>query len=352
VTAGPMHVVALGARTPLGLSAESAAAALRAGISRLEELSYFVGPESELLTGAHDPLLSERVSYLDRLATMTLDALAQVLRKLASADGLLPRIHLALALPEARPGFDDADGEQLLYELTRRTAGWGFEHRWEVVGRGHAGACVGFERARAAARDAHTLWLVGGVDSYFTPATLHAFVRERRLATPTARAGFPPGEGAGWVALASERSMRSWSMASLGMLSGVGTAREPARVLQGEVSRAQGLCDAVLGACAALRLPEQAPTLLLSDINGERHRAEEWGLLQLRLGAQLPTSTYETPTSYWGDVGAASLPLYVALACRNFACEPKPAQRALLWAGSDAGLRGAALIEQPLRSSG
>jgi 3-oxoacyl-[acyl-carrier-protein] synthase-1 len=322
-------VVALGARTPLGLSAESAAAALRAGISRLEEQSFLIGPAHDLLTGAHDPMLSDHVPYLERLETMTLDALAQVLRKLVSTEGTLPRVHIALALPEARPGFGDTDARQVLAGLAQRTAHWGFEHVWERVGQGHAGGCVGLARARQGAQDACTLWLVGGVDSYYAPATLQALLQSRRLATPSVRGGFPPGEGAGFVALASERLMRTWRLTSLGVLRGAHTAQEPARVLLGEVSRAQGLSEAVLGACAELHLPEQAPELLLSDINGERHRAEEWGLVQLRLGAQLLAHTYETPGSYWADVGAASVPLFVVLACRSFARE-QPPQRALL----------------------
>ncbi|HEY6877883.1 MAG TPA: hypothetical protein VI299_07675, partial [Polyangiales bacterium] len=322
------HVVALGARTPIGLSAESAAAALRAGISRLEEQAFLVGGQHDLLTGAHDPLLSDHEPYLERLATLALDALAQVLRKLVSAQGELPCIRIALALPEARPGFADADAQDLLETLAQRTSQWGFAHSWERAGRGHAGACVALQRALAAARDGQTLWLVGGVDSYYTPATLQTLFAARRLMTPNTRGGFAPGEGAGFLAIAPERVQRAWAMESLAVLRGAHTTNEPARVLQSEVSRAQALGEAVLGACASLRLPDDAPTLLLSDINGERHRAEEWGLVQLRLGGQLPTSHYETPASFWGDVGAASVPLLAMLACRSFARDEALAQRA------------------------
>ncbi|HEX5660065.1 MAG TPA: hypothetical protein VFX59_22870 [Polyangiales bacterium] len=342
-----LHVVALGARTPIGLGAESAAAALRAGVSRLEEQPFLVDSQRDVLTGASDPLLGVDAPMLERLATMALDALAQVLRKLSSASGELPRIHVALTTPEPRPGFDDADADRLLHVLAQRTAAWGFEHRWEHVGRGHAGACVALQRARSGANGAQTLCLVGGVDSYHAPATLLAWLRARRLATRTVRGGFAPGEGAGFLALAPERLMRSWGMRSLAQLRGVHTAQESARVLEGEVSRAEGLCEAVLGACAELQLPDEAPEQLWSDVNGERHRAEEWGLLQLRLGARLPTAAYQTPASSWGDVGAASVPLLAALACRSFARDELPAKRALLWAGSDGGLRGAAVLERP-----
>ena len=46
-------VVSLGARTPLGLSAEAAAAAARAGIRRIAEHAFMVDPAGEpLMTAA------------------------------------------------------------------------------------------------------------------------------------------------------------------------------------------------------------------------------------------------------------------------------------------------------------
>jgi len=54
---------------------------------------------------------------------------------------------------------------------------------------------------------------------------------------------------------------------------------------------------------------------LYCDMNGEPYRAEEYGFATLRAGeALMKTAEFEAPASNWGDVGAASGPLYFALA--------------------------------------
>lgn len=344
-----LQVVALGARTPLGLRAESAAAAVRAGISRLEEQAYLIGDQDESLVGAHDPLLGDSVPFLERLEVMALNALAQVLRRLVDARGVLPQVRILLSTAEPRPGLSEADLAALHAALQGRTASWGAQLGWERAERGHAGPCASLAHALDSRDDERTLWLVGGVDSYYAPATLHAFAAAQRLQTPGTRAGFPPGEGAGFVALASPRLAADRGWASLAQLHGAHAASEPARVLEGEVTRASGLSEALLGACRGLDLPGEAPELAIGDINGERHRAEEWGLAQLRLGGALGSLDYDTPVSHWGDVGAASIPLFSALACRAFARAECTARRALLWASSDGGRRGASVLAQSRR---
>jgi 3-oxoacyl-[acyl-carrier-protein] synthase I len=341
-----LHVVALGARTPVGLCAESAAAAVYAGITRLSQQAYLVGNASRLLIGARDPRLDVRAPLGERLVTMVLGALAEVVRKLLLHQSRLPPVQILLALPETRSGFSEQNAVELERMLVSRTRAWELELDWQVAGRGHAGACVGLRHAMAQSARQAELFIVGGVDSYFDPETLQALYTERRLATPDTRTGFAPGEGAGFVALASESTRRSLQLPSLGVLRGAHTERESKLSSNAEVSRAEGLTQAVLGACSALTLPAQAPGMVLCDLNGERHRAEEWATLQLRIGAQLRTFAYDAPISYWGDLGAASIPLLTVLACRSWQRGYAHDTRALIWAGSESGLRGAALFEQ------
>jgi 3-oxoacyl-[acyl-carrier-protein] synthase-1 len=103
--------------------------------------------------------------------------------------------------------------------------------------------------------------------------------------------------------------------------------------------------EAVRGATRGLSLPEQRVDDVFCDINGERHRADEWGFLALRSPGVFRDSTaYSTAVGSWGDVGAAWGALGCVLAIqawrRNYATGP----RTLVCAGSQSGLRGAALL--------
>lgn len=343
------HVLALGARTPVGLNAESAAAAVHAGISRLGDYPLRVGEAGELATGASDPLLDPELPHTDRLLAMAESALAEVLQKLRASGGLLPKAHVLLALPETRPGFSEQDAlrvaEALGTQLVERDV-------WcdiQLVGRGHAGCALGLQQAlKTLAQRKDSLVIVGGVDSYLRLETLHALHAQRRLATPMARSGFPPSEGAGFLALGTESTLRALHIAPLARLLNAHTSQETKLISNDEVSRGDGLTEAVLAACSGLELPREAPGMVLCDVNGERFRSEEWGLLQLRIGDQLATSDYEAPASVWGDLGAASVPLLCMLACRSWARGYASDSRALIWAASDSGLRGAIALEQAL----
>lgn len=343
-----VHILAQGARTPVGLRAESAAAAVRAGISRLSEFPFLVGAPGEPLVGARDPRLGLFAPLGERLVTMAVSALEEVLRKLSAGCERLPRVHIFYALPESRPGFAEEDMTNLSRALAERALHWGIAVQWRQVGRGHAGACLGTQHALAhLAQHPSDLCIVGGVDSYMDAATLNALYEDRRLQTAETRSGFPPGEGAGFFALAGESVRRALKLPSLGVVRGAHTEQEIKLARDGAISRADGLVQAVLGASESLQLPQQAPSMVLCDINGERHRSEEWGLLQLRIGERMRTSAYETPVSYWGDQGAATFALLTVLVCRSWARDYASDDRALIWAASDSGLRGAAVIEQP-----
>ena len=85
---------------------------------------------------------------------------------------------------------------------------------------------------------------------------------------------------------------------------------------------------------------------MYSDINGERYRAEEWGLAILRTATWFrDPAGYIAPASQWGDLGAATGTALAMLAAaawkRGYARGPL----AMLIAGSEAGLRAAVVLE-------
>ena len=103
-------------------------------------------------------------------------------------------------------------------------------------------------------------------------------------------------------------------------------------------------------AVATLRLPDERIDDLYCDINGERHRTDEWGFTALRHHAAIRDgSDYVTAAGAWGDVGAASGVLSCVLAIRAWERRYAHGPRALIWASSPAGLRGVVILEREER---
>lgn len=106
----PAHIVALGARTVVGLRPETAAAAVRAGINRVRELPWLVDDADEPLRAAYDTGLPEDLPCLERMIALADHCLHQLAARLPVQGELA--LPLLLATPEPRPGFSAADEQQ------------------------------------------------------------------------------------------------------------------------------------------------------------------------------------------------------------------------------------------------
>jgi 3-oxoacyl-[acyl-carrier-protein] synthase-1 len=334
----PLELVALAARTPVGLVAETSAAAVRAGISKLEEFPW-VTRRGEPVVVAADTELDPGVRARDRVASL----LAAVLDELAPlVSGLGVGLELALALPETRPGFSERDAAELPTAVAAHLRGKGLAARVELAGRGHAGAILAIERAaRAPAED--RLFVVLGADSYLDPETFTWLEGLGLFAQPGVRNGFVPGEAAGGLVFATPGLRRQLGLPRLASLAGVGTAHEQLSRDSDTGSLGVGLSEAVATAAAGLDGAEVDTPYI--DINGERYRSEEWGFVALRTPALWRSLVYEAPCRCWGDVGAAWAPLAGVLALRSFARGYARGPRAMIMAGSLGGLRGAMLLQ-------
>ena len=342
-----VEVMAVGAGTPFGLVALTAAGAARAGICRIREYP-FVTASGEPMMVASDGKLPTTLEGAERLLPLAHSVLEEVAGTLATA----PRpyrghVDLWLSLPEARPGLSERDVETTAASLAAALRASGTPLRAEVVGRGHAGVARGIERAvQATARGEESLMVVLGVDSYLHPETF-VWLEGNRSFGPDARSGFAPGEGAGCLVLASARLRKSLGLPCLAVVGGVGTAQE--RRLPGSEtgSFGEGMTAAVLAALARSSLPSEAVDTVYCDLNGERYRSEEWGFVALRAPSAFRALRYEAPADCWGDMGAASGALLGMLAVRSWARGYARGPRALVMTGSTSGLRGAILLQQP-----
>jgi 3-oxoacyl-[acyl-carrier-protein] synthase I len=345
-------IVTTGARTPVGLRAPTTATAVRAGICR-----HAFHPT--LLDGTGDPLRFALDGRLDpdlhgtaRAQALAVSALRECLEPLA----VLGRVSLSLwvGFPEERPGFTRTDADWVMHALTRELTRCARLEGMMSVARGHAAGLVALEHALRELDAGHTrACVVGGVDSYLHPATIDSLDESRRLCTPANRSGFVPGEAAGFFLVTTDENARAWRLPELATIRSVATTTEPNPLASGRVCSGEALTAAIARATEGLHLPQEKIATAYCDINGERHRSEEFLYVPLRLPAPfVDANRYEAPADAWGDVGAASGPLYVGLAVasglRGYARGP----HVLAWASSDGGTRAAVTMSLPQRHEG
>lgn len=347
-----LELIAAAARTPVGLTAESSAAAVRAGISRLREFSFVTADGTPLVLGS-DPLLDRAAEGRDRMATMLEAVLDEILRK--AGPRLIRRdqgCDVLLAVPENRPGFTDKDADALCRAALAHLNGRGVRSRGVVAARGHAGALAAVRQAierveRRETRAESPFFLVLGVDSYLHSETLLWLETEQRLALPGIPNGFMPGEAASGVLLATKDVRAAAGLPCLAVVTGAGIAHEP--LLRSSETGSFGIAihDAVQRAASGLSLPRDAADAVYADINGERYRSDEWGFFALRGYRAMRSLAYLTPCDCWGDIGAAFGPMAMILAAQSFVRRYADGPRALVMAGSESGLRGAVFLESP-----
>jgi len=322
---------------------------VRAGISRIQAHPVLLDGNAQLCKMACDVLFEPRLFGAKRITVLAASALVEAIRKLEPKKGGIKRLAVLLAVPENRPGFTEADAKTIPKLLSAQVAKEAeVEPLIEVAGRGHAGGLLAMQIAeqRLAANQAD-LCAVVGVDSYFDLALLDRLDRDGRLVADGVRGGFVPGEAAGAIIFATMGALRTMRLPSLARLRGVSTSRE-ARLIGGDDEvLGQGLTAAITAAAADLRPPAERIDAVFCDINGERYRADEWAMTVLRIQGVLTDATYEAPADCWGDIGAASAALGCVLAVRSWARGYNKGPRALVWASSEGGLRGAAVLERP-----
>jgi 3-oxoacyl-[acyl-carrier-protein] synthase-1 len=206
-----VHIVALCAQTPVGLTPETAAAAVRGRISRIEEHPFLVDPVGEPLAGAWVPNLDPDLLGWRRIMLLATTTLSQLGDRLDSSIlSTMGRGSLLLGLPEHRPGWTSRESAATLSALADVELQGARGLAVEEVARGHAAAVYGLAMASQRIMSGVLDWsIVGGVDSYFDADTLAWLTQHRQLSTSQTRSSFIPGEAAGswsWPAPMSSRA--------------------------------------------------------------------------------------------------------------------------------------------------
>lgn len=338
-----MFITATGMVCPVGLSAATACAAKRAGISALADLPYYDNVGEPIVGGAVQDL-----DWSQRGAARVLELLARPLSELLRGQPGMryDQVALLLCLPEPeRPG---SGGSDLVGSVARRVQdvlGVRFDPgHSRAFPSGHTAAFEALREARAILMRGHvSACVVCAADSYINAATLLWLDQHDRLKTPANRDGVIPGEAGAAVMVQLERVA-----GAAAEVIGLGFAKEQAHILSEEPLLGRGLADAARSALTEAKLGMHEIDLRLSDVTGELYGYKELPLVEARL--MRVVRKQDQPLWHWaeaiGDTGAAAGVAQLVLADQAFRKGYAPGDRAICLTSSVAGDRAAAVLRR------
>jgi len=345
------EILQVGMTTPVGLTAATTAASLRAGIVRIRESAFVDRHSQPILAGfledAHLPALALSEAMLKkpvlRHARMLRIATYALQEALRGIPGPLP---LLLAVPEASAEA----GAELLSQLSAQ-AGVALELRAsKSFPHGRAGGLLALAEALRKLSTSHECVLLGGVDSHADLPLLDVLWDAQRLFVRGLSDGFIPGEGAAFVLLGRPGHGKRLGRDPLARILGVGTAREKGHLHAPDPHLGDGLADAFRALFSSLSSKPPAIRSVYAGLNGESFWAKEWGVAYLRHSPSFDEGArVDHPVECMGDPGAALAPLLLAQAAIAIQRGHRDAP-ALVWCASDGEERGAALIDSVKRS--
>jgi len=335
-------LVGCGARTPVGLTAASSAAAVRAGVSAVREHPFLMDRAGEPMKVASDHLLSDDLEGVERFLSLAVSAARE-------ATAALPRdvpLVTTIGLPSARPGLPPGLSSAVTAFFQREGALPNRSVRVEAKASGHAAGLMAIESAfRDIEAGSDAVHLAGGVDSYLCAPTLEWLDETEQLHSIDNKWGFCPGEAAGMCLLASPSTAARYRLPVLARVTAVATAREKHLIRTDSICLGEGLTAAIRKVLESLPEPLQIAHTLC-DMNGEHYRVDEYGFTVTRLSPRFEdASDVLTPADCWGDVGAASGPLFAILAAASAERGYARGRNLLLWTSSEGGDRCAALVQ-------
>jgi len=344
-------VTALEANTAVGLTAEQSSAAIRAGIPGFREHPQYAPIAMESATGG-DPVTvasNGRIDGFDseRLFSLIIDPLTSLVE--TSGLGRSDMVHggLYLALPENDEVIQKFNLRRHFLEQLSMHLALPRTKEFLAVQTGSTGVYLLVERAMEKIRAGDiNFCIVAAVDSFLLNDRLELYDQHWRIKSDRNPAGFIPGEAAAVFLIEAEQFARGRNADILFRIDGVGGGQESNPITGDKTSTAKGLTDAIRS-LAIVTNRDSAWQWVLSDLNGERYKAYEWGVALPRLN-QYITSNHEFShiADTIGDVGAAMAAVQLGCVSEAFKRKYAPAVTALLFAGNDAGKRYAMSVSQ------
>lgn len=351
-------VVGVGAVTSLGLTAPHTAFVYRTGHVGMRE-SAILDQAGERVTlcsvAALDPWLTGEA----RLLQLALPALEEAFSHLGEhARSLRIKVYLSVDEHLAAQGAASAQGaagqlpaQRVASALLFRARSLAHENvtiETRADGPGAPGLFLE-EAGELLSTGAADVIVMLAVHSDYDPTLVSQLEEAGRLFSSDHLDGLIGGEAAACLLLTTPRAAAKLGLTPHLAIHSVGTAYERARPDNDESAyEAAGLTVAARRATQPLLEAELKCGWLLSDVTYEMREVYEWQALVARSqrALELPQQG-DFPAHRLGHLGAAALPVMLTLVFEAYRRGAAPHPRALLYAGSDAGLRTALVVSQP-----
>jgi 3-oxoacyl-[acyl-carrier-protein] synthase-1 len=277
--------------------------------------------------------LPSRARRMLRLAGPSLQAVTKHI------DGPVP---IFIGLPELRP--TEAPWIVHMPAYLQRITGVPIDReRSAVVPHGRAAGLMALELALNALESNPTgTVIVGGVDSYLDLQVLGTLDSEGRILGERVPDGFIPGEGSAFYALLGQGAARAKS--SHVVVNAAASVMDAGHRYGTAPAKGEGLAAALdqLRQRAG-QLPAQIATTF-AGVNGENFDAKLWGVARVRHNDFFsPAMVIDHPADKFGDAGAATGAILMALAAKSLAVAARPGP-ALVWVASDREPRACAVV--------
>jgi len=286
--------------------------------------------------------------HADRSIKMSLIAIKEALAMPLARQTLAPLIPLVLVMPEPQAGIEPIDHQQLINNLLEYGE---LPFSPELVTRIHTGRAGGIQGLERAFRYLYELdydyVLIGGSDCYLNHPRLDALDAAERLLAPGVMDGFAPGEGAGFLLLTRQPQHALNQNNHIVALHPPGIGEEPGHIhaREDQIYRGDGLDQAFKGALKAHRGADIQR--IYSSMNGEHYWAKECGVALMRSQAHFQEAiSIIHPADCFGDLGAATAPVLIALAAQHLLTKQQSAATHLVYSAADGPLRAAVRVEK------
>lgn len=347
-----LYIAGMGMITAVGANAPMTAALIDAKISAYAETGYLGQDGQPVIMAAVPDLVFEEVeaeigegdrfnARHDRVIKMAIIAIREACARHATQQA----VPLVLAMPQ-EPA-DEAGLTPFVQNLIQNCKPWiGIESTRRI----HSGRAAGIEAIDFVFRYLydfpHDFFLIGGSDSHQDYSRLGPLADTERLLVVGAQDGFAPGEAAGFLLLTRQSEHALVRDGHVVALNPPGIGEEPGHLYSEEPYRGDGLDQAFNQALTNYNNPQQKIHCLYSSMNGEHHWAKEYGVAAMRNKAHFHEQVeIEHPAEYYGDIGAATASVLIALAAEHLFNHAK-ATAHLVYSSSDHAKRGAIVLEK------
>jgi 3-oxoacyl-[acyl-carrier-protein] synthase-1 len=331
-------IVSVGAKTAVGLNARQTAFLLRAGFPAMTE-SPLANAEGEPITMAFVPTMDGWLTGAERLSALARGPFEEAIAPLGD---IVADVHVAID----EGCLDAALTIHLLEAMVKRVMP---AARVQVEARGEAapGALIPTAIQALESRRSEVV-VIGGVHSDHDPRAIAALEASGRLFSRDNLDARIPGEAAAFFVLMRAGDVARRRLAPMARVLGVGAGRERARPDNDHSAHeARGLTAAVKHATAQLLADGRTVGWTLNDLTSEMRRLYEWQSVFIRTQNILGNPYYiDSPAQRIGYLGAAAIPLFVAMASTAWRHGYAPSPLALATAGNDGGDRAALVLGQ------